>query len=93
MMILTGTLTSEKAPAYLKHLCKQFTRKHAVTSTESEGDVTFDFGSAVISTAGNQLKVVVTLTNDADAKKAQRVFDNHIGKIASQEPGVSLTWA
>lgn len=81
----------DRPSPYLKQLCKHFRHRHEVSFTDTEGTLTFPYGSCEL-TAGEGTLTMVTAAADADGlARLEEVVGSHLERFGRRD-SLSVTW-
>jgi hypothetical protein len=89
---LNGHFDTPNGPKYLQQLCKHFAHKTEARFTETEGRVSFGFGTAHMSADDAGLSVRFDLDAADTEDRARMVIDKHLARFAFREGFEHMTW-
>jgi uncharacterized protein len=81
----------DRPSPYLKQLCKHFRHRQEVTFTDTEGTLTFPYGSCELTAAEATLTMVATAGDAEGLARVEEVVGGHLERFGRRD-SLSVTW-
>ncbi len=92
MAIRTAIVPTASASRYLQQLCKHWSHKFEVRVDAHQGHIALPFGPADLTATADALTITLTLAEDADVVRPQKVVEDHLNRFAFREGELEFHW-